>query len=171
MNNNNQVYRRGGLLGLLMDRVQFDWFSSIALSVLMTLLVVFSFVAGTAIWPVVFSSDSSIAGLGALISSVRVGGLVVIIVDAAVAFAVMFWRRGAFHFLRAMTVNLLVGWVIFMFFTAGHREVILSLGATRMTALLWGCLSVVISYVLSFLPAIITAGIAKLAHTVLDAIL
>lgn len=169
---NNQGYRRGGgLLGLLMERVQFDWFASIALSVLMTLMVVFSFVAGTAVWPVVFSSDNSVAGLGALISAVRIGGLVVLIVDAAVAFAVMFWRRGAFHFLRAMTVNLLVGWVIFMFFTAGHREVILSLGATRMTMLLWGCLSVVISYVLSFLPAIITAGVAKLIHMILDSIL
>lgn len=168
---NNQGYRRGGLLGLLVERIQFDWFASIALSVLMTLMVVFSFVAGTAVWPVVFTSDSSAAGIGALVSSIRIGGVVVLIVDAAVAFAVMFWRRGNFHFLRAMVVNLLVGWVIFMFFTAGHKEVMLSFGAASMTMLLWGCLSVVISYVLAFLPAVITAGIAKLAHVILDAML
>ena len=61
--------------------------------------------------------------------------------------------------------------VIFMFFTAGHKEVMLSFGAASMTMLLWGCLSVVISYVLAFLPAVITAGIAKLAHVILDAML
>lgn len=167
-NTRNNGRGTGGLVGLLLARIQFDWFASIALSVLLTLLIVFSLVAGTAVWPVVLGSSGSDSVLNSLSSSARVGGLVVLLVDIVVAAATMLWRRGTFSFLRAMTVNLLVGWVIFMFFTAGHREVIQSLGETNVTALLWGCLSVVISYVLAFLPAAITAGLAKLAHTILD---
>ena len=163
--------RGGGLIGLLLERIQFDWFASIALTALLTLLIVFSLVSGTAVWPVVLGGSGSSHVLEALFASVRLGGLVVILVDAAVAFAVMFLRRGTFSFLRGMMVNLLVGWIIFMFFTFGHREVISSLGTTGMTVMLWSCLSVVISYVLAVLPALVTAGLAKLAHGILDSLL
>ena len=161
----------GGLAGLLTERLQMDWFSSVALSILLALFAVFSLVAGTAVWPVVLGHTDPGSVFEALFRSVRAGGLLVLILDTATAFAVMIWRRGSFSFFRAMAVNLLIGWVVFMFFTAGHPEVIDSLGATRMTILFWGCLSVVLSYVLAFLPAAVTAGLAKLAHVILDALL
>ncbi len=164
-------YGSGGLMGLMLDYLQLDRFSSIVLSVLMTLFAVFSLVAGTAVWPVVLGRTEPDSVFQALFHSVRTGGLLVLILDVAVSFTVMIWRRGTFSFFKAMIVNLLVGWVVFMFFTAGHREAIDSLGATRMTILFWGCLSVVLSYVLAFLPAAVTAGLAKLAHVILDALL
>ncbi len=161
----------GGLMGTLMDRIRFDWFASIAVTVMVTLLIVFSLVAGTAVWPAVFGGSAPGSPLNPLIGSVRVGALVAIIADALVAFAVMFLSRDNYSFLRGVTINLLLGWVIFMFFTAGHSEVIVSLGTTWMNGLLWGCLSVVLSYALAFLPAVITAGLAKLAHAILDSVL
>ena len=171
MDSNRNVRRGGGLIGLLAERIQFDWFASIALTVLLTLMVLFSLVAGvTASWAVLFGSGLS-ATLDVFFKTARTAWWVVLGVDLLISLAVMFFlSREKFSFIRGLMVNLLVGWIIFLFFTLGHTEVLSSFGSTG-TDILWFCLCTVFSYVLSVLPAIIAAGIAKIVHIVLDALL
>ena len=167
LRNSNQ-----GFFSYLVHRIELDRFAMIILTMLVTLLAVFSLLSGVVIWPVVFSGHSESPEIVSLLTALKYGGLVTIILDLVVSASVMLVSRKKFSFVRVLLINLLMGWVVFMLFICTHNEVLSTVGVEEFNGkLMWFCFAVMGSYMLSVLPAVIAAGLAKLAHTILDSVL
>ena len=166
--------RNGGfrLFTYVTERMEHDRLLTMVITAMITLAAVASVVAGIAIWPVLFSFDRPASILAGLFSSAKTAGIVMLAVSAVVSIVMMLFRRTAFRLIPALFTNLLINTTVAFVFTIMHVEIIQRLQMSgTMGSVLWFFASLLFSYALAIVPSILVAGLVRLIHAILNAIL
>ena len=160
------------LFSYVTDRMEHDRLLTMVITVLITLGAVASILVGIAVWPVVLSYDRPNSVLTALFSSAKTAGIVMLSLSLVISIVVMLIRRSEQHISPMILICLLIDIVIAFVFTIMHIEVLDKLNMhNTMGCIIWFFASLLFSYALSIIPALLVSGLVKLLHMTLNTIL
>ena len=152
------------VMGLERDRLFRKGFTA-----LLCFAGVFSLLAGIAAWPAVVELSATGTVLSAAASRVCMSGWIAAALCAIASLILAFSKKQAFSVPRFFLLNIVLLWVIlFVVLLAQQGAVVLAIGASFTTSLLWCMTSLFFGYVLSVVPAIIITVLVTVACKILD---
>ncbi len=162
---------RRSILGFVEDYLFKDRLITTLISVSVTLLTVASLFAGVAVWPVVYSGVDEASALlaadavKAVLTPVRTAQPWISLGCALLTLGYTVFKTGEVRFVNLLVISLPIGWgVYFALLMGGMAAFTALMQVGSMACILWFVLSLIMGYVLAFVPAVLIAGLMKVLH-------